>query len=344
MRLTQRSAIILAAAISVLAPTSGATAAASSAQGMAVAATNCLKVKTTIPVGNGPEGIAVDATTNTIYETNQSGNSVSVINGGTNTVTATIGVGSSPAGVAVDPATNTVYVANEGSDSVSVINGRTDAVTATIGVGNSAAAVAVNPVTDRIYAGANPPNAAGTTYVINGHTDKVVATFHGHVPGPFALAVNPGTDTVYLANGELKVLVINGRTNTRTTRIRVEGEPAGTAVNQQTNTIYASNASDGDLSVINGRTDKVTAQIPVAESNPGFGIYSVAVNQRSGDIFTAGTGDVFAVNGQTDTVSGSIQLSVDGIAVDPSTGIIYAAADDAGPVSNVVFVLTSSCS
>ena len=49
------------------------------------------------------------------------------------------------------------------------------------------------------------------------------------------------------------------------------------------------------------------------------------------------------VNGKTGTVSGSIQLTVNGIAVNPSTGTIYAAADNAGPIANVVFVLTSTC-
>src|SRR5215472_745400 len=113
MRVAQRSAIILAAVISGLVPMAASAAVpASLARGMTAAATNCLKVKNTIPVGNAPDGIAVDPATNTVYETNQDGNSVSVINGQTDTVTATIGVGSSPEGIAVDPATNTIYVAN----------------------------------------------------------------------------------------------------------------------------------------------------------------------------------------------------------------------------------------
>jgi YVTN family beta-propeller protein len=346
MRVAQRSAIVLAAAISGLAPTAAVAAApAPSVRGMAAATSNCIKVKATIPVGSGPDGIAVDPVTHTIYVTNQSGNSVSVINGGTDAVTATVGVGSSPAGIAVDPATNTVYVANEGSDSVSVINGGTDTVTATIGVGSNATAVAVNPVTDRIYAGApgTTTGAPGTTYVINGRTNKVAATFQGHVAGPFALSVNSRTDTAYLANGDLKVLVINGRTNTVTAKIRALGEPGETAVNQQTNTIYAGNSSDGDLSVINGQTNTVTAQIPVAVNDPGFGLIGIAVNQRSNDIYVNNGGQVFAVNGRTNTVSGSIQISVNGIAVNPSTGIIYTAADDAGPESDVVSALTSTC-
>jgi YVTN family beta-propeller protein len=345
MRFAQRTAIVVATALSGLAVTAAAGAAPGhSARGMAAAATGCLKVKARIPVGNAPDGVAVDPATNTIYVTNQDGSSVSVLNGKTGTVTATVGVGSSPEGIAVDPATHTVYVANEGSDSVSVINGATNTVTATIHVGSNAAAVAVNPVTDRIYAGApgTVTGAPGTTFVINGQTNKVVATVNGHVAGPFALGVNSRTNTVYLANGDLKVLVINGRTNAVTAKIRVEGEPLGIAVNRRTNTIYATNV-DGDLSVINGQTNTVTAQIPVITGMPGFGTVAVAVNQRSNNIYATSSAQVFAVNGPTNTVSGSIALSVNGIAVNPSTGTIYAAADNAGPVANVVFALTSTC-
>ena len=77
----------------------------------------------TISVGIGPNGVAVNPSTNTVYVANDAGNSVSVINGSTNTVTATVSVGSFPNSVAVNPSTNTVYVANANDNSVSVING-----------------------------------------------------------------------------------------------------------------------------------------------------------------------------------------------------------------------------
>jgi YVTN family beta-propeller protein len=169
-----------------------------------------------------------------------------------------------------------------------------------------------------------------------------VATFFGSTSQAFFLAVNSRTDTIYLANGDLFVVVVNGRTNTRTARIRVEGEPGGTSVNQRTDTIYASNSSDGDLSVINGRTNKVTAQIPVVEGNPGFGLIAVAVNQRSNDIYATSASTVFAVNGQTNTVSGSVLLNgqgPEGIAVNPSTGTIFTADQQA----NAVSAFTSTC-
>src|SRR5438552_1275181 len=101
----------------------------------------------TIAVGSAPWGVAVNPTTNRVYVANFNAGSVSVIDGGSNSVVATTGVGSQPYGVDVNPTTNRVYVANSGANSVSVIDGGSNAVTATIAV-NGATQVAVNPTTN----------------------------------------------------------------------------------------------------------------------------------------------------------------------------------------------------
>ena len=79
----------------------------------------------------------MDPAAGTVYVTNSSDGTVSVINEATSAVTATIPVGSEPDGVAVDPAAGTVYVTNYGDGTVSVIDAATRAVTATIPVGPS---------------------------------------------------------------------------------------------------------------------------------------------------------------------------------------------------------------
>jgi uncharacterized repeat protein (TIGR01451 family) len=86
----------------------------------------------------------VDPATSTVYVVNRRSNSVSVIDGATNTVTATVTVGLFPDGVGVDPATNTVYVADfdncaalaPAPCSVSVIDGATTTVTHAVYVAN----------------------------------------------------------------------------------------------------------------------------------------------------------------------------------------------------------------
>ena len=87
----------------------------------------------------GTEGIAgatgVSAI-NRIYVPNSSSNTVSVIDGSTNTVITTITVSTNPVGVGVNPATNRIYITNHGSNNVLVINGSTNTVIATVDIGS----------------------------------------------------------------------------------------------------------------------------------------------------------------------------------------------------------------
>ena len=80
-------------------------------------------VISTIIVGSGPYGVAVNSSTNRIYVVNNSDNTVSVIEGTTNAVVSTITVGSYPYGVGVNSTTNRIYVTNTQSNTVSVIDG-----------------------------------------------------------------------------------------------------------------------------------------------------------------------------------------------------------------------------
>src|SRR6185437_2482760 len=73
-----------------------------------------------VSVGTDPYAVAVDPATNMIYVANNGNNTVSVIDGTTNTVTP-VSVGAQPWAVAVDPNTNKVYVTNISDNTVSVI-------------------------------------------------------------------------------------------------------------------------------------------------------------------------------------------------------------------------------
>src|SRR5690242_18376711 len=112
MRSIKCGAIVASVAIAVLAPAATSTAATSVAsstptEGRAV--TSCIKVTATIPVGIQPVGVAVNARTRTIYVANSTSDTVSVINGRTNTAVATVPVGRTPGAVAVNAKTNTIY-------------------------------------------------------------------------------------------------------------------------------------------------------------------------------------------------------------------------------------------
>ena len=133
----------------------------------------CGKVAATVTVGIGPDGVAVDDATNTVYVTNSQGGSapgtVSIINGATcngHTVTSCAGtfptaeVGRAPQLAVADTSTDSVYIVDNGGAAVSVLNGANCNATSTSGcgtattqqaVGGQPTGLAVNPDTDTVY-------------------------------------------------------------------------------------------------------------------------------------------------------------------------------------------------
>jgi DNA-binding beta-propeller fold protein YncE len=243
----------------------------------------------------------------------------------------TVTVGAGPSGVAVDHATHTVYVANGGTGktgTITVLNERTCNATTTTGCshtrtlhvpGGNAGAIAVNPATDTVYvvtfppSGPKGPGKASIISVFNGATcNATTSTGCGQRPhqvtvgfAALALAVNPATDTIYVANfagpnnnpfAGNTVSVIDGTTcnATRTTgcghkpaSIRLGPAfttPIGVAVDQAADTIYIANLENGEgpgtVSVINGATCNATTRVGCAKTPPtvsvGFGPSAIA--------------------------------------------------------------------
>ena len=282
-------------------------------------ATAASAATSTISVGNSPYAVAVNPSTNTVYSANIGANSVSVIDGWSNTVTATVSVGSGPDGVAVNPSTNTVYVANNTGTSVSVINGSTNTVTSTVTVGRNPVGVAVNPSTNTVYV-ANCVD--DTVSVINGSTNTVTSTISmGSCPS--AVAVNPSTNTVYVTNqNDSTVSVINGSTNAVTSTVSVGSGAVAVAVNPSTNTVYSANIGANSVSVINGSANTVTSTISV-----GNGPSGVAVNPSTNTVYVTNIGDntVSVINGSTNAVTSTISVGSypSFPAVNSSTNTVY---------------------
>lgn len=221
----------------------------------ATASGGCASVRTLQVPGGNPDGIEVDAATDTIYvaTTTDSGpNLLSVFNGATcnattaagcNQIPATLAVGdsggafaSSTLNIAVNEVTNTIYATNDAvvgddvaGDSIYVINGATCDATRHSGCGQT------------------PQTITGT-------------------PVPWGVAVDEATDTVYVANWENEgapgtVSVINGAT-CNGSNISGCGQTPQTvaagfgdihlAIDPTTNAVYTTNVLDASLSVING--------------------------------------------------------------------------------------------
>jgi YVTN family beta-propeller protein len=206
----------------------------------------CQSVIATIPVGNHPTYLAVDETTNRIYVSNQTDDTVSVIDGAANKVLGTVRVGHYPNGVAVNSTTNTIYVANLTGGTLSIIDGTT--LTATkIWVGSSPAKVAVNPTMNRVYVTLEDQN--GFLEVVDGKERKVEASIPVP-PYPLSVAVDIDSNEVYVADflcGCGLISVVDGATNAVMDTIHLPGASLveGVAMDPKHSRAYATDENKG---------------------------------------------------------------------------------------------------
>lgn len=100
---------------------------------------------TAIPVGAGPQAVAITPDGSTAYIANASGNSVTPINLATNTAGTAIPVGAAPIAVAITPDGSTAYVTNDGDNSVTPIDTDTNTPETAIPVGASPEGIAITP-------------------------------------------------------------------------------------------------------------------------------------------------------------------------------------------------------
>lgn len=298
-----------------------------------------------IPVGTKPGATAANPATNRIYVTNLDSNSVSVIDGTTNTVIGQpIAVGANPGGVAVNPRTNRVYVTNSDSSSVSVIDGATNTV-----IGNPIAiprrddglsahpfGTAVNTTTNRIYVG----NAfVDSVSVIDGATNTLIGAPIPVEQTPVGVAINQITNRVYVTSQTRnKISVIDGASNTVIgTPIPVTQLPQGIAVNSATNRIYVASFINGNVTVIDGATnDKVGSAIELG-TNLGLGL---DLNPDTGLLYVSAFSDnkVAVIDTATNTLIGPaipVGAHPGALAVNPATNQVYVPLSDANAVAAI---------
>jgi YVTN family beta-propeller protein len=304
----------------------------------------CRHPAPTTTAGTGPQGIAVNQLTDTVYVGNQNDNDLTVIGGATCNASIrsgcgrawpTVATGSFPQAVAVDQATDTIYVANLNGNTVSVINGATCNAEVTSGcgqsppavsVGNDPDGIAVDQATDTIYVANGGDN---TVSVIDGAAcNATVTSGCGQSPpviavgnGPIAVAVNQLTDTAYVANeGDNTVSVIDGATCNATVTsgcgqsppvIAVGNSPDAVAVNQATDTIY----------VTTGFFEEFTpsAAMYVIDGATCNAAVSSGCGQTPATMVTGGFSYGVAVNQATDTVFADSIIDSDLEAFDGAT-------------------------
>lgn len=280
---------------------------------LSVIDTSANTVVATIPVGAGPQGVAVNPATSRVYVTNNFNGTLSVIDTTGNTVLTNVPVGAGPRGVAVNPSANRAYVSNGNSSTLSVIDTNSNTVVTTIPVGAGPHGVALNSAANRVYV-AN--NGNGTLSVVDATSNTVIAT----VPvnsGPQGVAANPAANRVYVANnGSGTISVIDTAGNTVVATINVGAGPQGVAVNPAANRAYVTNGNSNTLSVINTTSNTVVTTIAV-----GAGPQGVAVNPSASLVYVAngGSNTLSVIDTTSNTVVNTVSVGTGpkGVAVIP---------------------------
>jgi DNA-binding beta-propeller fold protein YncE len=294
----------------------------------------------TVAVGVGPDAVAVNQRTHTVYvadddvTVDNDGNTVSAFDSATCNASVTSGcddlgtatIAAGPVAIAVDPSTNTAYTANQSSRSVSVIDGRTcDANDLSGCAAETTGALQVGEVPQWVEV----DGPAHTLYVANDGDDTIsVVDTHlcnGHRTAECASVVAP--------------------------TVQAGASPSGTAVDPATHTLYAANGIDNDVTVIDtARCDAAdtsgcrhpaptatvagpypagvavdqavhTAYVPANGSSPGVVSLVNTVSCRAGHTAgCAGTWPVVGVGSRPDVV-----------AVDGGTHTVYVSNQGASP-------------
>src|SRR5574341_1226626 len=148
---------------------------------------------------------------------------------------------------------------------------------------------------------------------------------------PIAIAVDPFTDTVYVANfDDNSVSVISRLNNTEISRIKVGNLPNAMFFDPDTHTLYVTNYSDNSVSVINGLNNTEISRIKVGNLPNAIGLFN-------NKLYVANYGDnsVSVINGLNNTEISRIKVGhrPSSIGVDQNTSRLYVANFDDNSVS-----------
>lgn len=282
-----------------------------------------------------PLSVVDDAANGDLYVRGYIGQSLTVVNGSTNTVVAEIAVPQSQSpyatltGQTIDPVGKWVYVANDGPTSnLSIIDGTTNAVSGSIYVGGSPAAIVDDPANGDLYVsnwGLNNVNVVSTS------TNTLVKSIPvGSHPG--AILFDPTSNQIFVANwGSGNVSVIAAGTNTIVANIVTGTYPVALALDTHDDRIDVANSYNG------GQGSVTVISAPVTSSTHGVNI-SVG-HDPDALAYSPKQNQMFVANGGSANVS-IINQTVGSVVATSAVGVAPAAAVF-DPTSHDIYVLDS---
>lgn len=233
-----------------------------------------------VPVGTGPQAIAVNPKTGVAYVANSESRNVSILDGTSDATVATAHTAARPYAIAVDESTGNAYVSNTFSNMLTVIDGETHLAT-NIKTG-SADAMVIDAKVGKVYLMGYESDTLTVLNTANGGISKL-STGAMHQWG---MAVDSKTSMLYVTHvGDSNVATLNLRTN-RQTIVPTGAIPCAIAINRGTSEVYVANYGDGTVTVIDETDGRVIATIAVGQHPQ-----AIAVDEKQDLIFVANTKD-----------------------------------------------------
>jgi YVTN family beta-propeller protein len=225
------------------------------------------KLINTYPSGIDPETFALSHDGKLLYVSNEDSGQLSAIDLVKGTVRATVAVGSEPEGVAVSRDDRIVYVTCETANSIYVVDARDMKVLAQIPTQKRPRAIFLDPRVHRGY-GTDEFGAALTVFSTDDYKVlKTISLGDPKVVRPMGIASTDGR-RLYVTTGRFGALLEVDPDSGQILRTveKVGQRPWGVALSPDGASAYTANGPSGDVSVIDLKSGRVEARIPVGGS------------------------------------------------------------------------------
>lgn len=254
-----------------------------------------------------------------IYVANSLSNSVTPVNGNTDTVQMDIPSGLAPQEVAASPRGDVIYVSHWNSSEIVVIDPRQRVVLERIPVACSPSSIAILPSGSEALAVCR---TSGQVIVVDLEKRKQLAVLP--VTFPHSIVVSPEGRRAYVSRSMFSsyVDVINLGTFERSATITVGRSPQGLAISPDGTSLYVANNGGGTVSVVDTATNRVKNTIPV-----GYNPRNIAVSPDGSLLYVTNytSGTISVINTAASAVIHTVNVGVHphGVAVDSSSNAIY---------------------
>lgn len=225
-----------------------------------------------LPVGEGPEGVAITPDGQRAFITNVDDDSISYVDLAHRVVDRVVPVGpggvAAPRGIAVSPDGKRLFVANSNQSTVAVVDVASGAITKTLAVGGGPFGLAINPQGTKLVV-AN--QIAGTASIVDVAALAVVGTVNVGAQ-PFGVATSPDGATAYVASfGTDRVTLVDLATHLIRTSIQVGIGPFGVAPSPDGRKLYVSDNAN-QVSVVDLDAGATVASIDVGLHPQGLAV------------------------------------------------------------------------